>query len=123
GEPYRPQRIVGEGGLRDHPQPTLVQVLEPSERVDVVAAAERLRDRIDRQVALAEVRLDRVTAEREQVDLPAAVLGDHAPGPEAFRHGKTMRRYPPRERARSLSRIAVDDHVEVGSGTAEQAVS
>ena len=76
--PKKPQRVVLEDRLRDGAQSPRLDVCPPSERVDVVASGHRLRDRVDREVAGAEVVLDR-SAERREVDR-RAVLESDAPG-------------------------------------------
>ena len=48
------------------------EIGEPARRVDRLAAGERLGDRVDRQVALPQVGLERAALERAEVDLPAA---------------------------------------------------
>ena len=60
----------------------LTTLLESKERpkilldfanVDHLTSAERLRERVDRDVALGEVCLDRAVHERQDVDLPATI--------------------------------------------------
>ena len=81
-EAHDAQRVVGERARPDGAQAARGEVAGATERVDPPAAAQRLGDRVDREVAQREIGLQRAAAQRAQVGLPAAVGGEHAPGAE-----------------------------------------
>ena len=123
GQPHRPAADRRANAAPDTTRRRrAAQVGEAAERVDEVAAAERLGDRVDRQVAPGEIVLDRLALQRHQVDLPAAVAGDHAPGAERLRERE---RVPARAAGDAARRSAAaspgDDDVEVGSRAAAAA--
>ena len=66
----------------DHAQAAGGEVAGAAVRVDALAAAQRLGDRVDGEVAQREVGLQRAAAQRAEVGLPAAVGGQHAPRAE-----------------------------------------
>ncbi len=82
-------------------------------RVDRLATAERHRDRADREVALGQVGLDRLAAQRGQVDLPGAVGGDGAPGRELGRELEGVPLALAGDRLGGGRRVAGDRQVEV----------
>ena len=122
-QPQRSQRIVHECMCRDHPQALGADICQPSERVDVIASAERFGDRVDRHVALGEVMLDRIPVEWEHVDLPRVIARDHTPPPEILGEPEGVRIGRVRQLPRELARLRVDGHVEVGRAPPEQPVS
>jgi hypothetical protein len=92
-------------------------------RIDELAAGQRLGHRVHRQVAPAEVGLERAALQRGEVDLPAAIAGDDAPRAELV--GELERR-PARAAAEAAGRAAhvtVDDHVEVGRRAPQEPVA
>ena len=119
----RAQRVVVERGGTDHPQPPRVEVRAAAVRVEQVAAGQRLRHRVDGEIARGEVGADVVVAQHDEVDVPGAAVADHAPGAE--RAGEPERRAAGRARERARRRLGVLRHgeVEVGRRAAEQAVA
>ena len=89
----------------------------------MIAATKRLGDRVDREVALREVGLDRLAADRQDVDLPAAIAGDHPPHAERVRQRERVRVSVPRERAREFARVAGDRDVVVVGRAPEDPVA
>jgi hypothetical protein len=93
GQPHEPQRAERVGGVRggldavaaDHPQRAPLQVGDAALRIDRLAPVERHGDRVDAEVAPAEVLLDRRALERRDVEGEAVVPRVHAPGPEPLR--------------------------------------
>ncbi len=81
-EAQHPQRIVGEGRRAGGPQAAGRQVRHAAEGIDQLAAAERLGDGVDREVAQSQVGLQRAAAQRAEIDLPAVVACDDPPGAE-----------------------------------------
>jgi hypothetical protein len=73
-------RIVAEGRLRRGAEPASRRIGDPARRVDQLTAAEWPRDRVQREVASAQVVLDRLRAESRHVDVPATGGSDRAPG-------------------------------------------
>ena len=95
GEPrgaQQAQRVGGEAALADGAQEAPLEVGEAAVRVDRLAAGERDGDGADREVALGEVGLDRLAAQRGRVDLPGLLAVDHAPGRELGRELEGVRR-------------------------------
>ena len=85
GQARDAQRAQGIGDERvgaDHPQALVVEVARAAVGIDELAAAQRLGHRVDRQVAGGQVGLQGAALQRRDVDLPAAVARDHAPGAE-----------------------------------------
>ena len=118
--PQETERVGLEHAGADRPDDLLVEIAAPVERVDVLAARERPRDRVDREIARREVRLDRAAKRREvdgsalgQCDAPAAVCGG-----EGKRCAVRVRRVCP---GRAL-RVRARD-VDVDHGPAEQLVA
>ena len=71
GRAEDPQRVVGEGALGDRPQDPRLEIGGGALRVDDLAAVGELkRDRVDREVALAQVGLDRIAAQATDVGVP-----------------------------------------------------
>ena len=91
--------------------------------VDELAAGQRLGHRVDREVARAEVGLQRAALQRRDVDLPAAVAGDDAPGAELVGELERGAAGAPAQAARGAAHVAVDDDVEVGRRAPEQAIA
>ncbi len=107
----------------DHAQDAAVEVGEAAERVDRLAAGERHRDRPDREVALGQVGLDRLSPQRRHVDLPGAVGGDGAPGGEL---GRELERVAPAlagDRLGDSGGVAGHGEVEVGHVAPERRVA
>jgi hypothetical protein len=130
GGAHDPQRIGGKAPRRDGPQHPRLEVGAAAKGIDRLGSrvAELDRDRVDGEVALAEVGDDRVAAQGAHVDMPGAVRGQHPPGTELGRklERRTARRAgdPPR-RIRSVtvhSEVEVDDRSpaeRVADGTAD----
>ena len=91
--------------------------------VDELAAGQRLGHRVDREVARGEVGLQRAALQRRDVDLPAAVAGDHAPGAELVGELERGAAGAAAQAARGAAHVAVDDDVEVGRRAAQQAIA
>jgi hypothetical protein len=124
GQAQRAQRVVGEAARRDRAQPPRLQVGHAAERVDPRAVSgERLRDRVDGQVAPPEVLLERRLAEPQHVELPAVVARDHPPGSEGLRERERVAAGPAARGPRHRLGIAGDDHVEVGGRALQQPVA
>ena len=119
----RAQRIGDERLGADHAQALAVEVARAAVGVDELAAGQRLGHRVDRQVARAEVGLERAALQRGDVDLPAAVAGDHAPGAELVGELERGAAGAAAEAARGAAHVAVDDDVEVGRRAPQQAVA
>ena len=92
-------------------------------RVDQLAPLQRLRHRVDREVARREVGGDVAVAQRHEVDVPAMLGTDDPPGPERAGQleGEAARRA--RDRPRRLPRVALERDVDVVGGPAEQPVA
>ena len=101
----------------------MVEVARASVGIDELAAAQRLGHRVDRQVAGGEVGLQRAALQRGDVDLPAAIAGDDAPGAELVGELERGATGPAPEAARGAAHVAVHDDVEVGRRTAQQPVA
>ena len=92
-------------------------------RVNRLAAAERHRDRADREVALRQISLDRRPPQRGQVDLPGAVRGHGAPGREL---GRELKRVPlslPGNRLGGGRDVAADGQIEVDHVEAQRRIA
>ena len=72
---------------------------------------------------MAEVGLDRVADERQQVDLPAAVVGDDAPAAERLGQRERMPTGGPGERRARHSGIPGERDVEVRGLATEEPVA
>ena len=77
------------------------------------AAAQRLGDRVDGEVAQREVRLDRALAQRGEVDRPAPLRADDAPGAERVRQRERRAAHRQRQVPRRGADVPVDDEVDV----------
>ncbi len=122
-EPHDAQRIARERRCRDHPQPPCSEVLPATRRVDELAARERLGDRVDGEVALREVLLDRLPEQRREIGLPAVTRLHDAPGAELLGQREDRSTRGARERPRRSLDVAADGQVDVGRRAAEQAVA
>ena len=122
-EPQRAQRVVGERARPDGAQAARGEVGLAAVRVDALAALQRLRHRVDREVAQREVGFERAAAQRAEVRLPRAVAGHHAPGAELVGELERRAAHGAREAARGGGDVAVDDEVEIGRRTLEQAIA
>ena len=100
-----------------------MQIVDAAERIDVPPAAQRLGDRVDREVALRQVGLDRPADERQHVDLPAVVPGDDAPDPERLRQREHVRVGAAGERPGEPARVAADRDVVVVGRAPQQPVA
>ena len=116
-----PQRVVVEDGVRDGAQRLPLDRVAAVERVEVVAPAHRQRDRVRGEVAPREVLVDRLAAERREVD-GAAAVEHHAPRAELLVQREHRVAVPGDERPRGALRLAAGD-VEVERRTAEQLVA
>ena len=124
----RPQRVTLKRVRRDRTHTPRAQIIEPARGIDQRAlAGERLRNRVDGQVTAQQILLDRVTFERQQVDLPAPFARDHAPGAELIRERERVRRGGAAERARDapdlVAAVRRDDDVVVGRPASQQPVA
>ena len=92
-------------------------------RVDQLAPLQRLRHRVDREVAGREVGGDVAVAQRHEVDVPVMPGADDPPGPERAGQleGKAASRA--RDRLRRLLRVTLERDVDVVGGSAEQLVA
>ena len=126
GEPGRaqgPQRVVRERLGAHHPQPPRLQVGAPAVRVEQLAAAERLRHRVDGEVARGEVGGEVVVAQADEVDVPGVAARDHAPGAECAGQHERGAGARAGHRARGRLRVAGEGDVEIGGVAAEQPVA
>ena len=122
-QPYsaqQPQRVVLEDPRADGAKHAALQILYSPVRVDGLAAGQRPRDSVDREVARCEVRLDPVGKWRE---VHGAIVGERDP-PSAVPVGEWKRRAAglPREPSRRRLRLPTGD-VEVDDRSSEQLVS
>ena len=111
GPAQKAQRVVLEDRRLDHTQPFRGEVRAPVERVDDLAGADPLGDRVDREVSRREVVLDR-SGQRREVD-GSAVLERDPPGTVLFGEWKGSPARAPREeacRALGLGEGDVDIH-------------
>ncbi len=83
----QPQGVGLETALGDDPQPPLLEVGGSPMRVARRRSRvrERDRDRVDGEVPLGQVGLDRVAAHPGHVEVPAPIARQHPPGPELGR--------------------------------------
>src|SRR5437763_5980438 len=116
----KPQRVVVEDRFRHGAQLAELEIVASAARVDVLPAIERPRDRVDREIAACEIRLDR-PVHRCEVHGTASVQDD-APRRVLLRERKRYAVGLRGERARGTLRLAADD-VEVEHGPAEQIVA
>jgi hypothetical protein len=119
----RPQGILGERALRHHPDPAAGEVLAPAERVHDSPPAERLGHRVDGEVARGEVGAQVAVAQRDEVDLPAAIRAGDAPGAEGLRERERARPRRARQRPGDGPGVARHGHVEILGRAAQQAVA
>jgi hypothetical protein len=119
----RAQRVGDERLGGDHAQALVVEVPRAAVGVDELAAAQRLGHRVDREVARAEVGLQRAALQRRDVDLPAAVAGDHAPGAELVGELERGAAGAPAQTAGGAAHVAVDHDVEIWGRAPEQAIA
>ena len=99
------------------------EILAAVVRVEQLAALQRLGHRVDREVALGEVGLDVVVAQRDQVDVPGVLGPDDAPGAE---RAAELERRPAGglgQLAREPLRVAGDREVDVVGVAPEQLVA
>ncbi len=122
-ESHHSQRVALERLRRHHPQRSGVQVLEAAERIHGRPARERLRDRVDREISLREIVLDRLARQRDQVELPIAIVSDDPPHPEPVRQPERVSARLARERPRKRLRVTFDRDVEVGRRPAQRPVA
>ncbi len=119
-EAQRPQRVVLERAGADEAQPARPQVAGASERVDQLAAAQRPRDRVDREVAPAKVGFDVAAVQRGDVGLPARDRGRRR-ATRRTRPRAGRRRRARRGRARGpAARSGLGDEVEIGGRRAPE---
>ena len=126
GQARDAQRAQGIGDERvgaDHAQALVVEVARAAVGVDELAAGQRLGHRVDREVARAEVGLQGAALQRRDVDLPAAVARDHAPGAELVGELERGAAGAAAQAARGAAHVAVDDDVEVGRRAPQQAIA
>ena len=121
--PQRPQRIVRQRGVRDHPHAPRLEVRLPAVRIEQVAAGQRLGHGVDREVAGGEVGDDVALPEGDEVDVPGLAGPDDPPGAELV--GQLERRAAggARDRPRRLARVALERDVDVVGAAAEQPVA
>ena len=121
-EPHRAQqaqRIIREHGRRDGTDQLRSEVRAPAVRVDFLAAGQRDRDRVDREVASREVVLDPVVQGREVDGMPG--LERDPPGAVALGQRKRVTARPLRVLPCGLPRLSAGD-VEVDELPAQRLV-
>jgi hypothetical protein len=119
----RPQRIVVQRAGGDHAQSPRFQVGAAAVGVEQLAAVQRLRHRVDGEVARGEVCLDVAVAEDDKVDVPGVVAPDDPPGAERAGELECGGARRARERARGILRLGRQGDVEIRGRAAEQAVA
>ena len=72
---------------------------------------------------MTKVGLDRVADERQQVDLPAVVVGDDPPAAECLGQGERMPAGAPGERPGGVPGIPGERDVKVGGLTTEELIA
>ena len=80
-------------------------------------------DRVDRQVAAAQILLERLPHQRRQIDLPVLLVRSHAPGAELLGELEGVTSGAATEFPRQAGDVAIDGQVEVGGLAAEQGVA
>ena len=126
GQARDAQRAQGIGDERvgaDHAQALVVEVAGAAVGVDELAAGQRLGHGVDREVARAQVGLQGAALQRRDVDLPAAVARDHAPGAELVGELERGAACAAAQAARGPAHVAVDDDVEVGRRAPQQPIA
>jgi hypothetical protein len=124
GQAQHAQRVLLEGAGTGQAQPSRVQVGDAVERVDRLAACERLGDRVDGEVAQREILREGRGAQRLDVELPAAVARDDAPGAK-LRREREAGGLPcgPRDGLGGGGGVPCDDDVVVGALAPQQAIA
>ena len=112
-------RIVREDARRDRPKNPRLEVAAAAEGIDWLSSGKRDRDRVDREVPGAEIRLDPVR-ERCEVDRPAVPKG-HPPGAVAVGEGEDGTSGEARIGTRGSRRRRACD-VDVDDGPPEQLI-
>ncbi len=118
-----PDRVVRERVVRDRSQPRDAGVAQAVVRVERRAAVEGQRNRVDGEVAVLEVGLDALAAQRGDVDVPAAVGRLGPPRVEALRERERGASRGLGDAARDLLLLPGDGEVNVDHGPAEQRVA
>jgi hypothetical protein len=111
----QPQRIVPEDRRRDRAQHAPFEVVHAAKWINELASAERLRDRVDGEVACGEIGFD-VVLKRREVHRPTVVEG-HAPRSVTLGERKDRPAVAPCRRLR----IPAGD-VDIDDGSGEQLV-
>jgi hypothetical protein len=123
GQPQRAQRVALVGLRAEHAQRPGLEVGAAAERVDHVTAVTGARHRVHREVALSQVRLDRVALERrEVVHAPGAAVND-PPRPEGLGEAEHRAAHLGGELAGGRLGVALHRDVDVGDLPAEQLVA
>ncbi len=130
GQAQGPQRIALVGLRAQHAQGGGLEVGAAAERVDRLAGrrlerreVHRARHRIDGEVALAQIGLDRVALERREVVHALIAAVDHPPGAERLRQPEHGPLELGREGARGPRGVAGHRHVDVAHRAAQQLVA
>ena len=118
---YHAQRVVGEGGRRAEPKPPRGEVVDATERVDDVPACERTRQRVDGEVAGAQVVIQ--VGPTQGGDVHVHIAEHEAPRAEHVGGGEHGGAQPVGERAREGLGRAVHDDVEVAHRQTEELVA
>ncbi|KAA0267044.1 MAG: hypothetical protein EDQ89_11955, partial [Acidobacteria bacterium] len=115
--------VVGEGAVGAGAEGPPLEVAEPARGIERLAAGQRDRDGVHGEISEPQVDLDRRAAKRGDVDLPAAVAGDDAPGGELARELERMPLPVGRDPAGGLGGITVEGDVDVDDVGAEGGVA
>ncbi len=123
GGAQQAQRVGGEAALAHGPQQTALEIGKAAKRVERLAASKRRGDGADREVALAQVILNRRATQRSDVDLPTVVGGDGAPSRELGGELEGVPGPRPRDRLRDRRWITRYSEVEIDHVTPQRRVA
>ncbi len=118
-----PQRVLLERALRHHPHQPSLEVLAAAMRIQQLTAADRLGHGVDREVAVREVGVDVVVAQRHEVDVPGVMRPDHPPRAERAAEPERRTSGRARDPLRGPLRVARDREIDVVGGATEQVVA
>jgi hypothetical protein len=116
-----PERIVAEHVVRNGPDDPRLEIGASSVRISRLAAVERKCDRVEREVARREVRVDAV-GQRREVDRPFRARRRDAPRSVALGQWKRCSTETSREPVSGSLRIGARD-IEVDDGPTEQLIA
>jgi hypothetical protein len=117
------QRVRRERARPDGAQPPGGEIVRATVRVHEFAAAQRLGDRVDGEVAEREVAVQRAAAQRAEIDLPGAVGRHHAPRAELVGELECRAARGPPDSASGSGGVAIDDDIQVRRRAPEQRVA